>query len=172
MTFKQPDQILSADPRFASLVMSDENGVRAVDLTEHHRAIATVDLANEVPPDVRVAFDRARNVLLYAFFDYDLLVVGGAQAFSAFELALRQRLASYPVKRDGTLRNLVDRGRKHGVLPPLQASAGLMDPLEAIVQLRNALAHGTPDVYSPGMAMDVLEICAREIDRLFPPPAA
>jgi hypothetical protein len=43
-----------------------------------------------------------------------------------------------------------------------------MDPIEAIIHLRNALAHGTSDIHSPGMAMDVLEACAREIDRLFP----
>lgn len=32
MTFKKLDQLLAADPRFATLVVSDERGVRAVDL--------------------------------------------------------------------------------------------------------------------------------------------
>lgn len=168
MTFKGPSQILVADPRFASLYVSDERSTRAVDIAEHHRAIATVDLANEVPPEVRAAFDRARNVLLYSYFDYDLLVVGEAQAFAAVELALRQRLAGHPVKGKESLRNLIDRARKLGFLPPPQVSPGSIDPLEAIVHLRNVHAHGTTDVHSPGMAMQVLEMCAREIDRLFP----
>lgn len=173
MTFKAPDQILAADPRFATLVVSDDQGIRAVDLVEHHRAIGTVDLLNEVPPPIRAAFDRARNILLYAYFAYDLLVVGESQALASFELALKHRLASYPVKGKETLRNLIDRGRKHGILPPIQVAAGaLMDPLEAMVHIRNALAHGTDDVHSPGMTMDVLEACAREIDQLFLPATA
>jgi hypothetical protein len=167
MTFKKADQILEPDPRFASLVMCDERGVGAVDLGEHHRAIAAVDLANDVPPEVRAAFERARSALLYSYFDYDLLVVCEAQAFAAFEMALRQRLASNQAKQEGTLHALVERGRKHGVLPPLKAPGGSMDPFIAIVRLRNGLAHGTTDVHSPGMAMQVLELCARQIDRLF-----
>jgi hypothetical protein len=172
MAFKTRDQILEADPRFASLAVIDEDGVRAMDVTEHHRAIETVSLLGEAPPDVRAAFDRGRNILLYAYFAYDLLVVGESQALAAFELALKHRLAGYPVKGKETLRNLVDRARKHGVLPAAQPFGGmLMDPLEAMIHMRNALAHGTTDVHSPGMAMDVLEACAREIDGLFPLPA-
>lgn len=103
MTFKKPDQLLTADPHFATLVVSDERGVRAVDLAEHYRAIGTVDLLNAVPPDVRAVFDRARKILLYAYFAYDLLVVREAQAFAAFELALKHRLAGNPVKGKETL---------------------------------------------------------------------
>ena len=173
MTFKSADQILAADPRFASLVVSDERGIRAIDLADHHRAIGTVDLLNDVPSPVRAAFDRARNILLYAYFAYDLLIVGEAQALASFELALKHRLARHPVKGKETLRNLVDRGRKHGVLPPVSVATGaLMDPLEAMIHIRNALAHGTMDIHSPGMALDVLEACAREIDRLFLPTTA
>lgn len=172
MTFKGPDQILAADPRFVKLVVRDELGIRDVDLTEHHRAIGTIDLLNEVPPDVRAVFDRARNILLYAYFAYDLLVVGEAQAFAAFELALKHRLANNPVKGKETLRNLVDRAREAGILPLADVVSGAwMDSIEAIIHMRNALAHGTSDIHSPGMALDVLEACAREIDRLFLPSA-
>ncbi|MDR7155811.1 hypothetical protein J2W40_002647 [Sphingobium xenophagum] len=170
MTFKKPDQLLTADPRFATLVVSDERGVRAVDLAEHHRAIANVNLLNVVPPEVRTVFDRARNTLLYAYFAYDLLVVGEAQAFAAFELALKYRLAGNSVKGKETLRNLVDRARKAGILPPADVASGAwMDPIEAIIHMRNVLAHGTSEIHSPGMALDMLEACARKIDQLFPP---
>lgn len=173
MTFKKSGELLAADPRFATLVVVDEGGTRPVDLTEHHRAIGTVDLLNEIPADVRAVFDRARNVLLYAYFAYDLLVVGEAQAFAAFELALKHRLASNPMKGKETLRNLVDRARKAGILQPAEVASGpWMDPIEAIIHMRNALAHGTSDIHSPGMALDVLEACAREIDQLFPPLAS
>jgi hypothetical protein len=89
---------------------------------------------------------------------------------TAFELALKHRLAGHLVKGQGTLRNLVDRARKHGILPAAQPSGGMfMDPVEAMIHMRNSLAHGTADIHAPGMAMDVLEACAREIDSLFPP---
>lgn len=117
-------------------------------------------------------FDRARNILLYANFAYGLLVVGEAQAFAALELALKHRLAGNPVKGRETLRNLVDRARKVGILPPADVASGArMDPIEAIIHMRNALAHGTSEIHTPGMALDMLEACAREIDQLFPPPA-
>jgi hypothetical protein len=172
MTFKDSDQILAADPRFATLVVSDEQGIRTMNLIEHHRIIATVGLFNEVPSDVRAVFDRSRNILLYAYFAYELLVVGEAQAFAAFELALRHRLASHPVRGSQTLRNLVDRARKVGILPQVEIGHdGRMDPIEAIINMRNALAHGTSDIHSPGMALDVFEACAQQIDQLFPPSA-
>jgi hypothetical protein len=120
VTFKAPDEILSADPRFSSLFMCDERGVRPMDIFAHHRGIEAVDLSGAAPQEVRTAFDRARNILLYAYFAYDLLVVGETQAFSAFELALKHRLARNPVKGKETLRNLIDRARKVGILPPAQ----------------------------------------------------
>lgn len=169
MTFKPRDQILEADPRFASLAVIDDAGARVMDITDHHRAIGSVSLLGEAPLDVRAAFDRGRNILLYAYFAYDLLVVGESQALAAFEFALKHRLAGHPVKGMETLRNLVDRARKHGILSAPQPSGGMfMDPVEAMIHMRNALAHGTADIHSPGMAMDVLEACAREIDSLFP----
>lgn len=171
MTFKMPDQILQADSRFADMSVVDHAGVRAMTLNDHHATIATIELAGTPPPEVGAAFDRARNVLLYAWFDYDLLVVGEAQAFAAFELALRQSLAAFPVAKPGTLRNLVDRARKHGVLgAPTAHPSGLLDPVEAIIHLRNALAHGSTDVHTPAIALDLLQACAEEIDLLYPPP--
>ena len=170
--FKARDQILLADPRFASLAVGNTNGTRLMDIVEHHRAIGTVEPQGSAPPDVRAAFDRTRNILLYTYFAYDLLVVGESQALAAFELALKHRLAPYPVRGKETLRNLVNRARKLAILPIARAPGGMfMDPIEAMIHMRNALAHGTVDVHTPGMAMDVLEACARAIDFLFPPLA-
>jgi hypothetical protein len=42
MTFKARDQVLEADPRFASLAIIDEDGARLMDITDHHRAIGMV----------------------------------------------------------------------------------------------------------------------------------
>ena len=114
---------------------------------------------------------RARNTLIYAFFDYDLFVVGEVQAFGAFELALKHRLNGHGGASRGTLRNLVDRARKGSFLPGLTPGANaLSDPIEALIALRNGLSHGTSDIHSPAMALDVVETCAFWITHLHPSP--
>jgi hypothetical protein len=169
MTFKTADEILTADPRFASLCVVDAQGARLMDIYDHHRVLHGVDLAGRIPLDVRQAFDRARNALLYAYFDYDLLVVGEVQAFGAFELALKHRLHGHGGPMKGTLRKLVDQARKAEILPKLSTPAsGLMDPIEALIALRNGLSHGTAEIHSPAMAIDVLEACVQAIDTVYP----
>jgi hypothetical protein len=69
------------------------------------------------------------------------------------------------------LRNLVDRARKNGVLPALISHVNtLSDPIEALIALRNGLSHGTSDIHSPGMALDIVEACAFWITHLYPSP--
>ncbi|MCY1167175.1 hypothetical protein [Sphingomonas echinoides] len=74
MAFKSVDQILQADARYAGLVVVDGDGVRPIDLAAHHAAVAQIALRGTAPDTVHDAFDRARNLVLYAYFDYDLLV--------------------------------------------------------------------------------------------------
>ena len=107
-----------------------------------------------------MAFDRARNTMIYAFFDYDLFVVGEVQAFGALELALKHRVNGHGGPTRGTLRKLVDQARKAKILPSLApAGQGLADPVEALIALRNGLSHGNSEIYSPGMALEVAAAC-------------
>src|SRR6185312_5612178 len=119
MAFKAVENILQPDPRFADLCVVENGTVRRMTLADHHGALADISLSGTAPADVAAAFDRARNTIIYAFFDYDLFVVGEVQAFGAFELALKHRLNGHGGAARGTLRNLVDRARKGGFLPPL-----------------------------------------------------
>lgn len=48
----------------------------------------------------------------------------------------------------------------------------LIDPIEALLLMRNALAHGTTDIHSPAMALQVVDACAAVIDELFSQPQA
>jgi hypothetical protein len=171
MAFKTVESILQPDPRFADLCVVENGTARRMTLADHHAALANVGLTGVAPADVVAAFDRARNTIVYAFFDYDLFVVGEVQAFGAFELALKHRLNGHGGAARGTLRNLVDRARKAGVLPALVPGAHtLSDPIEALIALRNGLSHGTSDIHSPGMALDVVKACASWIDHVYPPP--
>lgn len=170
MSFKATEAILQPDPRFADLCIVEEGSVRRMTLAGHHAALARINLAGLVPMEVRMAFDRARNVMVYAFFDYDLFVVGEVLAFGAFELALKHRLSDHGGVTRGTLRNLVDQARKAAILPPIvRGRQRVADPVEALITLRNGLSHGTSDTHSPGMALNVVSACASWIDHLFPP---
>jgi hypothetical protein len=119
MPFKQLDSIMEPDARFADLCVVEGGVARSMTLSDHHGMLAAIALTAAAPWEIRHAFDRARNTLIYAFFDYDLFVVGEVQAFGAFELALKHRLNGHGGASRGTLRNLVDRARKAGVLPPV-----------------------------------------------------
>lgn len=167
--FKTADQILVPDSRFHDYVVEREDGWWRLGLTDHHRMLEEIAITGSVPQAVVDAFDRARHVMLYAFFDYDLLVMGEIQAFGAFELALRHRLHGGAEGRTGTLRNLVDQARKAKIFGPAPPKDQLFsDPIEAMIMLRNGLAHGTSDVHAPGMALSVLDSCKRGIDAVFP----
>ena len=164
MAFKSIDKLLEADPRYAGLVVVDGEGVHPMDLPAHHAGVAQIALRGSTPDVVRDAFDRARNLVLYAYFDYDLLVNAEIQALGALELALRLRLAG---QASDTLHNLVERARKHGIFPKW-SRAQPIDRAQSLVAMRNGLSHGTTDIHAPGMTMVVLEGCAWAIDCAFP----
>lgn len=170
MTVKPVDAILKPDARFADLCIVEHGRARHMSVVDHHAALARIGLAGAVPAEDRAAFDRARNTMIYAFFDYDLLMVfGEVQALGAFEFALKHRLNGQGGASRGTLRNLVDRARKAGTLPFAPDANALCDPIEALIALRNGLSHGTADIHSPGMALEIAEACAFWIDHIYPP---
>ena len=98
MAYKSADEILKPDSRFDNLCVPEGEGLRFMTIADHHQMIEEVALAGAAPAEVRDAYDRARNAKLYAFFDYDLFVVGEVQAFGAFELALKHRLNGHGVQ--------------------------------------------------------------------------
>lgn len=167
MKIKAFSTILEPDPRFVDMQMVDaETGVlRQMAFEDHYNAVIDIKLTGPVPVDVQSSFDRARSAMVYAFFDYELLVVGEVQAFGSFELALKHRLDGHGGLSSGTLRNLVERARKNCVLPKVSdigASSG--DPIDALIHMRNGLSHGTCEIHSPSMALSVLQACGAWID--------
>lgn len=169
LTIKPIDRVLIPDQRFAHLAVLDAEGFRPMGFDDHYSSISRITIGEMTPIDVLNAFDRARNVMIYAFFEYDLFVVGEVQAFGALELALKHRLNGHGGSAKGTLRNLTERARKQGILPAeVKATHGCVDPISALIGLRNELSHGTSAVHSPGMALPILEACAHWIDHVQP----
>ncbi len=169
MAYKTAEEILKPDSRFEGFVVLEDDGHRPMTIFDHHASIGRVVLAGAAPAEVCDAYDRARNNMLYAFFDYDLFVVGEVQAYGAFELALKHRINGHGGEGKGSMRTLVDQARKAGIFPKLAAGAGPFDdPVEAMILMRNSLAHGNSQIHTPGLALQVLNSCAWGIDTVFP----
>ena len=61
------------------------------DLSDIHAILTEIELQDGVPPNVRQLFETAKNVSLYSWFVYRFQQVSEMVAFSALEMALRER---------------------------------------------------------------------------------
>jgi hypothetical protein len=165
--FKLESEILLPDPRFAALRTVKASGVSAVNVADHYRHAERISIIPTAPLEVRASFDRARNVFLYAWFCYELLVVSELQAFGALELALKLKVFSGS-QRASSLGRLFRTARQNGLLPPPKTDA--IDHLDALLLMRNSLAHGTFEIHTPDMSLTVLSGCAEVINQLYAAP--
>jgi len=163
--FKLKDEILVPDRRFALLHDASSSGLSSKTIEDHHHRVGAIAIDLAAPLDVRVSFDRARNVFLYAWYCYELLVVSEMQAFGALELALRLRLVR-PSGVISGLSSLLQQARQDGLLP---SKVDGVDELDALLAMRNALAHGAIEFHTPDMSLATLSRCAGVINRLYRP---
>ena len=172
MPLKPLAEVLQADPRFASDMMLSGGEWRPVRLEAHYALVQSVELHRGVPEDVRETFDRARNVVFFAWFCYELLVVAEMQAFSALELGLKIRLRADGWNKESRgLVSLIKEARLRRLMAPAaEAFPGRLDGVDALVRLRNDLAHGTNSLHNPAMAICVLEKSATIVNLLYPSP--
>jgi hypothetical protein len=83
-------------------------------LEGHHEMIASIELNDAVPDDVRQQFENARNTWLYAHFAFRLLSVASLAVHVACETGLRTKALQEGVAkgRSGSLRSLLDEALK------------------------------------------------------------
>lgn len=79
---REPDAVLVADPRTNAAEI----------LVDRQERIGQFRLAESVPHAIRVHFETAKNLYLYAWFVYRFYPVAEQHALSALEFALRERL--------------------------------------------------------------------------------
>ena len=92
------------DARFQHISASDTLGSRELTQADRHENISQYVLTLDVPEDVRVHFDTARNLYLYAWHAYRFHAVAEQQVLGSLELALRTRFVeSGELNRDGLL---------------------------------------------------------------------
>ena len=161
--FRLEEEILVPDRRFAVLYDVNASSVSPITITDHYRHIDSISINPVVPIEIRTSFDRARNVFLYAWFCYELLVVSELQAFGALELGLKLKLLG-PSQKVSSLGRLLRMARQKRLLPP---SSGTIDQFDALLMMRNSLAHGALEVHTPEMSLTVLSGCAEVINRLY-----
>ena len=108
--------------RTTSAIRADGT-VSMVTLQERHAAVSGFELTLAVPLDIRVHFETAKNLYLYAWFVYRFYPVAEQQALATLEFALRERLAPlFPdqfgpsAKRHPSLSTLYAKARKEKLI--------------------------------------------------------
>lgn len=121
---KPIDQILEADERQRLF-----NG----SLNDNHRSLSDIALNDSVPLNVKQLFETAKNLSLYSWFVYRFHQVSEMVAFSALEMALRERYI---------LENPIELSDKKRKVPTLY---GLMQHAKKEQWIKN---EGFPSLYA------------------------
>jgi hypothetical protein len=87
---------LLPDSRTKYLVTIDHtNQSRNITLQDQHNFISPYILNDQVPEEIRIQFETAKNCYLYAWFVFRFYQVAEQHAFSTLEYALRLRLPDF-----------------------------------------------------------------------------
>jgi len=88
---KTPQSALDPDPRTKYLVLQDNlsRHIRQVTLVDQHELISTFTLNPNVPEEVSIHFETAKNLYLYSWFVFRFYPVAEQQALTTLEYALR-----------------------------------------------------------------------------------
>jgi len=91
---RSPEHLCDPDPRARFFVRVDQESgsIQPLSQSNLYESVATYALSDAVPENVRILFDTARNLYLYAWFVYRFYNVAEQQAFACLEMALRERL--------------------------------------------------------------------------------
>jgi hypothetical protein len=190
---KPLSEIFTPDFRQARVrLRSADLSMRPVTLEDHHADLQEITLDAEVPEHLRQHMETAKNLMLYSWYVYRFIPVAELHAYSAFEMALRLSLKADDDKV--TFRPLLKKAIDNGLIKtqdfalfaepdpfPIVSGNALIDAnlppdihshpdfmqifLNAIVALRNLLAHGSPSIWPSGVM--TLHVMATAINALF-----
>lgn len=185
--------LLDRDERNGTLVRSPSG--QPLSKRDFYEAIGRYELASNVPKDVRVQFDLARNLFVYSWFVYRFSSPAQAQAYAALERALKCKLADAQIgfPKRATLSRLLEKIISLGWLrdsdfPHLfdtrrsQDTEGIgiervqYDPDGAdfvsklpkiLPQLRNSYVHGDATIVGPITGFMALDAATNIINALY-----
>ncbi len=194
--FKSFDTIFDQDSVQSAFAMVDRatGAVRQRTLHDHYSEIEEIVLDAEVPEDIRVHFETARNLYLYTWFVYRFGPVAELHAIASVEFALMIKSGKkraglkalldfaiqkrwiqdsgfkyYPVSQE----TLIQRTAADSYRQPKKENDPDADNLQAYCKIladslpyfRNNFAHGSNMLYPTGVV--TLAICADIINQLF-----
>lgn len=107
--FRRPESMSVPDIRWSFYkVLDPEAGTaRPVTSDDHYRLICQFDLSEEVPTNIRIQWDAARNLWLYSWHVWRFQESAEMRAYSTFEMALRLRLGAQSKRDRGGLKVLM-----------------------------------------------------------------
>lgn len=161
---KPLSEVDKPDPRHAQLVLK---------LPDIHESLSEVVLSERVPINVRQLFETAKNVALYSWFVYRFHPVAELVAYSALELALKERagISECAEPRKGQPRGLgclLEMARNNGWLRTDDFSFVREMAVErargALVRLALQGAMLGDDIPVPEPTVDEIHAAMREID--------
>lgn len=117
---RTPASSLLPDERMSAFTIIDQWQLRTITQADHHGAISRFEVGPAVPVAVRIHFETARNLYLYAWFVYRFYPVAEQHALTSLEFALRERLilgylSESRAERVG-LSDLLKRARNNGLI--------------------------------------------------------
>lgn len=125
-------EVTLPDPRFETLVLSNDQTFRPFDISDLHRRLCRTKLSFQVPKDVQIHYQTALNLMLYSWFVYEFHTVAEKHAYASLEFALRLRFpnATRTVKKKGqdvmvplTLGPLLRLATSNGLIVPAKLRA-------------------------------------------------
>lgn len=91
---KSADELCLPDPRSNLVGRIEASGFRKATVSDHHSDVAQLELSHAVPERVRIHFETAKNLYLYAWLVYRFYPVAEHHALASLELGLRERFKS------------------------------------------------------------------------------
>ncbi len=117
---RTPATALLPDERINAFAVIDQGQVRKLTRADHHGEIERFELSSAVPIAVRIHFETARNLYLYAWFVYRFYPVAEHHALTSLEFALRERLIQGHLSKSRAermgLSDLLKRARNHALI--------------------------------------------------------
>ena len=151
-------EILQPDVRNQTLFSVVDGRVRPTTVDDGYPNLLRLELAPNVPENVRKQFDVCRDLMLYAWFVYEFYAVAAHQALVCLEFALRQKHPVIKTDRRGQaryqgLKAHLDHAKELGYFTH---DAQLNEVLKFLPLIRNGEAHGGETVLNFALAEGVL----------------
>lgn len=159
------DNWLTRDPTGQHIVAFAADGsTKALSELDWAEAFLAIELADDVPAEVRDLFEVAQGALCYGAFFYPLYTFAAEQFYRVLDAAVAHKcLQSGAPKSRGTFQE-----RLAWLVQQSAISAPRFEQWNAARELRNSASHATKQsVYDPTMALATAQRAAEFINELF-----